>query len=86
MHMSDCLGGFCFYDDTFTEEGKIDEPRFIDQGKVSDEVFNNKETRILEINSKTGLYPLYVACFHVFVYNIQPGIIIDYQTGENRAA
>ncbi len=25
-------------------------------------------------------------CFHVFVYNVQPGIIIDYQTGENRAA
>ena len=25
-------------------------------------------------------------CFHVFVYNVQPGIVIDYQTGENRAA
>ena len=25
-------------------------------------------------------------CFHVFVYDIQPGIVIDYQTGENRAA
>ena len=24
-------------------------------------------------------------CFHVFVYNIQPGIVIDYQTGENYA-
>ena len=24
-------------------------------------------------------------CFHVFVYNVQPGIVIDYQTGENRA-
>ena len=22
-------------------------------------------------------------CFHVFLYNIQPGIVIDYQTGEN---
>nr|MCR5604555.1 DNA/RNA non-specific endonuclease [Lachnospiraceae bacterium] len=25
-------------------------------------------------------------CFHVFVYNVQPGIIIDYHTGENKAA
>ena len=25
-------------------------------------------------------------CFHVFVYSVQPGIVIDYRTGENRAA
>lgn len=25
-------------------------------------------------------------CFHVFVYNIQPGIIIDYRTGDSRRA
>ena len=25
-------------------------------------------------------------CFHVFCYNIQPGIVIDYRTGESRAA
>ena len=25
-------------------------------------------------------------CFHVFCYNIQPGIVIDYQTGESRVA
>lgn len=25
-------------------------------------------------------------CFHVFVYNVQPGIVIDYQTGGNRVA
>ena len=24
-------------------------------------------------------------CFHVFVYNIQPGIILDYSTGESKA-
>ena len=24
-------------------------------------------------------------CFHVFVYNIQPGIVLDYSTGDNRA-
>ena len=22
-------------------------------------------------------------CFHVFVYNIQPGVVIDYATGES---
>ena len=25
-------------------------------------------------------------CFHVFIYNVQPGIEIDYQTGYSRAA
>lgn len=61
MHMSDCLGGWCFYDETFSEENELDEPRFVDQGKVTADVFENTETQILEINSKTGLYPLYVA-------------------------
>ena len=23
-------------------------------------------------------------CFHVFCYNVQPGIVIDYATGESR--
>lgn len=60
MHMSDCLGGYCFYDETFTEDGKLDEPRFVDHGQVTADVFKKLETRILEMNSKTGLYPLYV--------------------------
>ena len=25
-------------------------------------------------------------CFHVFAYNVQPEIVIDYQTGGNRVA
>lgn len=58
MHMSDCLGGYCFYNDDFTET--IEEPRFVDRGKVTEETFANTEAQILEINSKTGLYPLYV--------------------------
>lgn len=60
MHMSDCLGGWCFYDETFTEDGKIDEPRFVDRGSVTANVFQNPHAKILEINSKTGLYPLFV--------------------------
>ena len=58
MHMSDCLGGYCFYNEDFTET--IEEPRFVDHGKVTAETFSNTDAHILEINSKTGLYPLYV--------------------------
>lgn len=58
MHMGDCLGGYCFYNDDFTDI--IDEPRFVNHGKVTEETFANTKAQILEINSKTGLYPLYV--------------------------
>lgn len=58
MHMSDCLGGYCFYNEDFTDT--IDEPRFVDRGRVTEETFANTNAQILEINSKTGLYPLYV--------------------------
>lgn len=60
MHMSDCLGGYCFYDESFNESNKLDVPRYVDKGQVTIDVFENLETKILEINSKTGLYPLYV--------------------------
>ena len=58
MHMSDCLGGYCFYNEDFSDT--IEEPRFVDCGKVTEETFANTKAQILEINSKTGLYPLYV--------------------------
>ena len=58
MHMSDCLGGWCFYDENF--EHTLDIPRYVSQGKVTNDVFR-PESHILEINSKSGLYPLYVA-------------------------
>ena len=58
MHMSDCLGGYDFYDDA--HEQMADEPRFVDRGKVTADTFANAGARVLEINSKTGLYPLYV--------------------------
>ena len=58
MHMSDCLGGWCFYDEEFKEIIAV--PRFVDQGQVTKDVFQ-PEAHILEINSKSGLYPLYVA-------------------------
>ena len=58
MHMSDCLGGYCFYNEDFTDT--IEEPRYVDHGKVTEETLANTKAQILEINSKTGLYPLYV--------------------------
>lgn len=58
MHMSDTLGGYDFFDEKHEET--LDEPRFVDQGKVTEETFSNTSSQILEINSKTGLYPLYV--------------------------
>lgn len=67
MHLSGTLGGWCFFDETFDEKkGQIEQPRFVDQGEVTHELFDNVDaggevqTKILEINSKTGLYPLYV--------------------------
>lgn len=60
MHISDTMGGYCFFDSDFDEKKPLADPRFVDRGKVTAEVFN-PETRILEINSKSGLYPLYMA-------------------------
>ena len=58
MHMGDCLGGYNFYDEKYNE--LLEEPRYIDQGQVTEDTLSNKKAKILEINSKTGLYPLYV--------------------------
>ena len=58
MHMSDCLGGWCFYDEEFKQPLSV--PRYVDQGQVTKDVFRT-DSHILEINSKSGLYPLYVA-------------------------
>ena len=75
MHMSDTLGGYTFFNERFdgpcerevpATNGQLFEcvttlePRFVDRGVVTREVFGSG-SKILEINSKTGLYPLYVA-------------------------
>ena len=53
LHLSSCLGGWDFFD----EEHKfiLDTPR-----EIHSDIFSNTNAKILEINSKTGLYPLYV--------------------------
>lgn len=103
MHLSDCLGGYCFMNESFTGPNEVEvpgkdgtifefaetiQPRFVSRGDVTRDVFgcdcerpikkaggeiagaviSNDGTlrpsdimdiKILEINSKTGLYPLY---------------------------
>lgn len=76
MHMSDTLGGYCFFNEKFDgpnqkqildKNGNVAdivntaEPRYVNRGQLTKSVFENNEAQILEINSKTGLYPLYVA-------------------------
>ncbi len=58
MQLSDTLGGYDFYDETHTN--LLEEPRFVNQGKVTSDTLSNPNANILEINSKSGLYPLYV--------------------------
>ena len=58
MHLGDTLGGYCFMNEDFTST--LDIPRYIEHKGVTSEVFNPQSV-ILEINSKSGLYPLYAA-------------------------
>ena len=61
MHLADTIGGWCFYDESY--EKPIDEPRLV-RSRVSRDrppLFSIPDAKILEINSKSGLYPLYVA-------------------------
>lgn len=67
MHMSRTVGGYCFFDELFDEKnGQLDEPRYVNNIGITSKLFDNVDsgrevqTKILEINSKTGLYPLYV--------------------------
>lgn len=57
MQLSDTLGGYDFYDSTHND--MLDEPRFVNQGEVTTQTLANPDAHILEINSKSGLYPLY---------------------------
>lgn len=59
MHLGNCLGGFNFFDEDFKRT--LETPRCIDYGKVSEETVWNTAAKVLEVNSKTGLYPLYMA-------------------------
>ena len=100
MHMSDTVGGWCFWDEDFvapyTEENKYGEnvnaarpvgvtvddnnqPHFTNE--VTQDIFGDYNARILEINSKTGLYPLYMA-YSLFKGAKEPNYRKVHLTGE----
>lgn len=100
MHMSDTIGGWCFWDEDFvapyTEENKYgenvnaarpvgvtmdenDQPHFTNE--ATKDIFGDYNARILEINSKTGLYPLYMA-YSLFKGAKEPNYRRVHLTGE----
>ncbi len=68
LHMANTFGGYCFFDENFVSE--VETPRYIDNGQPTSEVFGNNTAQILEMNSKSGLYPLYMAfSFYLLAIN-----------------
>lgn len=62
MHLSDTVGGYDFFGEKHRDEDLLSEPRFVGEDReVTKRVFFTPEPKILELNSKTGLYPLYMA-------------------------
>ncbi len=59
LHLTCALGGFDFFD--AEHKNILAEPRFVSLGKTTNATLANPNAHILEINSKTGLYPLLVA-------------------------
>ena len=58
-HLAETVGGWCFMDEDYAEP--LDEPRWVEQGEITRKTFGKGKARVLEVNSKSGLYPLYVA-------------------------
>lgn len=100
MHMSDTVGGWCFWDEDFvapyTEENKYgenvnaarpvgvtvdDDNQLHFTNEVTKDIFSDYNSRILEINSKTGLYPLYMA-YSLFKGAKEPNYRKVHLTGE----
>lgn len=62
MHLSDTVGGYDFFGEKHRDEDLLSEPRFVGEDReVTKRVFFMPAPNILELNSKTGLYPLYMA-------------------------
>ena len=59
MHMTSTLGGCDFYDEQHVNQ--LTEPRFVSQGEITDNIFADPDSRVLEINAKSGVYPLWLA-------------------------
>ena len=61
------MGGYNFFDEDFQKE--LDEPQVIDNGEITSDVFLNTDAKVLEMNSKSGLYPLYLA-YSFYMLNV----------------
>ena len=61
LHLSDTVGGYCFLNEQFDAQEPLDAPRFVERDGVTEELLLNPSVKILEMNSKSGLYPLYMA-------------------------
>lgn len=66
LHMATDLGGYCFYNEKFEEHDeeyykRLQEPRYVEYDHITEATLTNPDACILEINSKSGMYPLYVA-------------------------
>lgn len=59
-HLSETIGGYKFEDENI---------KFIFKEFYTNNILNNDKSKILEINSKTGLYSLYVA-YSIFMYRL----------------
>ena len=67
MHMGNIFGGYNFFDDLYQKE--VEEPRFIENEDITANVFLNTDAKVLEMNSKSGLYPLYLA-YSFYMLNV----------------
>jgi len=75
MHLGDCLGGYVFFDEKM--ENALEKPRYVNHGEVTQNVFA-ENAKILEINSKSGLYPLFVS------YSIYKKMVISQFPNEEK--
>ena len=48
LHLSNMVGGYCFLNEQFDSQEVLEEPRLVDQGQVTEDIFLNPEARILE--------------------------------------
>lgn len=67
MHLAEAFGGYSFYDRKYEFPLKLPVERKIKD--ITDTLFQ-PDQKILEINSKTGLYPLY-ACYTIYRRRVQ---------------
>lgn len=78
MHISSTLGGSDFNDmvefdqDNPQAISKLGLPNWVDQGEVSN-IWDERTARVLEINSKSGLYPL--LCAYNFYTRALPSVL-----------